>query len=503
MGDGEKTKFFFFIQRLLPLLLLALLPVAFYLRTLPFELTYLDDQALIGPNFSVISSVSLGDIFTSDPFFSARPAFYRPLLNFSYWLDYHLFGSSWAAFHWHNIILNSLAAVLLFVFLRHLGFKKKASWFAAAIFSLHPALLPAVAWLPGRNDLLLTVFSLASALCFLRFQKDYRSWALAGHLFFWLLAVFSKETAIFLPLIFCLFIPGLLDLRKWRENIFSASFLVPVLLWFAGGLFYWLIRHGVLYSSVPYKVTDLFVGFWQGVSALLVFWGKFFWPFNLSTLPVYADSSIWPGIIILIFFSLALWKFWNRLNRPALFFGGFWFFLLLAPAVLLQNNPEYGVSFNLEHRLYLPAIGLLIMVLSFPSLKRRFASGLFLLFLSLAIIISSVRVNDFSTSFTFWQKAASSSPSSAFAQNNLGVMYYLSGQEDEALNHYIQALILNPQEKLARNNIGLYLMKRGYLAPAAAYFQSELSINPGYENTIANLQLLQGYQATQKKKKNN
>lgn len=51
----------------------------------------------------------------------------------------------------------------------------------AAIFSVQPTLLPAVAWLPGRNDLLLGVFSLAAILSFIQFQKNKQTKTLIFH----------------------------------------------------------------------------------------------------------------------------------------------------------------------------------------------------------------------------------------------------------------------------------------------------------------------------------
>lgn len=115
--------------------------------------------------------------------------------------------------------------------------------------------------------------------------------------------------------------------------------------------------------------------------------GKFFWPFNLSTLPVNADTSIWPGIIIFITLLLAAWHKRKEVNKKLFFFGLFWFFIFITPSLIFQNNPDYGVAFNLEHRLYLPAVGLLISILSFPKLSPRLAK-----IIPLTILISALVV---------------------------------------------------------------------------------------------------------------
>lgn len=490
----ETTKLNFFIQKILPLVLLVLLSITFYLQTIDFQLTYLDDQSLIGQDFSVIKNVNLQNIFSSDPFFSEKPIFYRPILSLSFWLDYHLSGASLKFFHWHNILLNALAGILLFFFSRQIGIRKRASWFAAAIFSIHPVLMPAVAWLPGRNDLLLTVFVLASIISFIEFQKNQSNKLLNLHFFFWLLAMFSKENAIFLPLILIFFIPGFFDRKNLWQNIKSSSFLAPALTWVGGAMFYLLVRSGVLATRNGFNFSDLFIGIDSGIKAFFVFLGKFFWPFNLSTLPVNADTSIWPGIIIALTLISATWYFKKYLNKKIFLLGLIWFIVFLVPAILFQNNQDFGVSFNLEHRLYLPAIGLMITLLSFKNPPLRIIKPIMWLLLIGALILSILRIKDYSDSINFWQQAASSSPSSAFAHNNLGAVYYLNDRKQEALGQYFQALSLNQKEKLVHNNIGLSLMELGQTQKAKEYLQEELRVNPGYDNAIKNLELLNYYQ---------
>lgn len=158
--------------------------------------------------------------------------------------------------------------------------------------------------------------------------------------------------------------------------------------------------------------------------------------------------------------------------------------------MIFQNNPTYGVSFTLDHRLYLPGLGLLIAVLSFPKLPRRLAKIISLVILVIAIIISTFRIKDYANADSFWKKAVKFSPSSAFAHNNLGVIYYLQGDLEKAFNEYLQAQTINPEERFTNNNIGLYLMAKNYYQAARFYFNQELKINPEYKNALDNLKLL-------------
>ena len=92
----------------------------------------------------------------------------------------------------------------------------------ALIFAVHPALNQAVAWIPGRNDSLLALFVLASALAFVRYVEN-RNWQwLGAYLALSLAALLTKESAVLLPLIF---IPVYGFVLKRKRKVSSSSCL--------------------------------------------------------------------------------------------------------------------------------------------------------------------------------------------------------------------------------------------------------------------------------------
>lgn len=97
MKKINKEKIFLFIKKYFALFLLALIPLAFYWQTTSFELSYLDDQNLIGENFSVIKNASIGDIFSSDPFFRTS-IFLSPLTGIFFLVGLSLFWRVLAVF---------------------------------------------------------------------------------------------------------------------------------------------------------------------------------------------------------------------------------------------------------------------------------------------------------------------------------------------------------------------------------------------------------------------
>jgi Flp pilus assembly protein TadD len=94
---------------------------------------------------------------------------------------------------------------------------------------------------------------------------------------------------------------------------------------------------------------------------------------------------------------------------------------------------------------------------------------------------------DFRDPLTFWQSGVRTSPHSAFAHKNLGVIRYLHGDPSGAERHYRRALKLRPGEPMVRNNLGLLCLEQGRLAEAEALFREELELYPRYEKPYFNL----------------
>ncbi|MFA5183953.1 MAG: glycosyltransferase family 39 protein [Patescibacteria group bacterium] len=383
-----------------PYLVILVLGFLLYGRTIFFDFTYLDDNSLILENYPIISSFrNIGAVFSQDVFFGADKFYYRPLLNLSFMIDAAIAGALPAIFHLSNILWHVLAASLVFsLFLkerrpRHLAF------FLALIFLVHPVMSQAVAWIPGRNDSLLAVFVLVSFLSFLSFSERPRLGAYIAYLLFFLAALLTKETAIFLPILvvfYFLFItPNKVSLAdRWLLVIGSA----------ATGFLWFLARHFALGGETTNYIAagrNIF----QNAPALLVYIGKLVWPFNLAVFPILADSRLFYGALALPALIIAWWR--SRSARHIYFvFGSLWFMLFLLPSFIrVSGLPDF-----LEHRLYLPFIGFLIFLaelawfnnLDFSRKNVKMISAALLLVLAGVTWQHSALFRD---RLTFWQAA--------------------------------------------------------------------------------------------------
>ncbi|MBI2633288.1 MAG: tetratricopeptide repeat protein, partial [Parcubacteria group bacterium] len=232
--------------------------------------------------------------------------------------------------------------------------------------------------------------------------------------------------------------------------------------------------------------------FLKNIFAVPLYFGKIFFFRNLAVFPILSGAIIWFGVaafFIFIFFISAFWRGqWKKI-----LFGIIWFLLFLIPAIL---KPDFTrASDFLEHRLYLPIIGILFVLASLHYEKLKIISararsvlcGLFIIFLGITTIVYA---RDFRDRLAFWQAAVRDAPLSAFTRNNLGSMYYLEGFKDNALNEWLKAVQLDPNERLVHGNLGLLYTERERFAEAEEEFKKEIELNPLYDNAYYQLGLL-------------
>jgi tetratricopeptide (TPR) repeat protein len=408
--------------------------------------------------------------------------YYRPVMSLSLFLDTLISGNLPWFFHLMNVFLHILAVCLLFMLLKKLKSPAPLALFLSLLFLFHPALVQAVAWIPGRNDLLLAIFALTAFINFLKFlEKPHLASYLISLLFF-ALALFTKETALVLPVLIGFYY--LLVSEKKISVSDRWSFVIG-----AGAIILIWIFFRSLAVRGDTGLELIFFSILHNLPALIVGLGRFFWPFDLSIMSVLTDNHLIFGILALVMLAIIVI---HKQGTPKkyLAFGGLWFLLFLLPS-LINPDPQSAYYF-LEHRLYLPFIGLLIIISQIKFLQtinwRQFKTyGPALLILLLFFTLAVYHLPNFRNRLVFWQSAVKNSPSAPMPARNLGVMLFFDNQTDEALASYNRALELSPQEPMVHNNIGVIYMNQGKFFEAEAEFKKELEINPGYDRAIANL----------------
>ncbi len=478
-----------FLKTWRPFFWIALIVFIIYFSTLPFDLTLLDDHVLVKDNYYFLKDLkNIPQAFQGDVFSPQTKGgfYYRPIMTLSLMLDAHIGGQSLIIYHLSNTIAHLLTAYLLFLLLTKLKYQKALSFILSLFFAGHPAVVQAVAWIPGRNDILLSLLILLSFILFLSFVNNKNRAASSWHLLVYFLALLTKETALILPIICLLY---LIVIKKEKRLSAQSGFLL--IGWGILTIIWYFSRQAALQNLYGYTPPEVIKSVFLNIFAVFLFIGKTILPFNLSTYPILSDSTIIYGLIVTILVSILLilskYKHWAYV-----IWGLAWFLLFLLPSFVRPDAsivPEF-----LEHRTYLPLIGFIIILAEidwikklFDNKKTLFAAVSIILALSVTTVIHS---QNYKNSYNYWTKAIKTSPHSAFAYKQMGVVYYFKNQYNEAEDKYKQALKLNPDENLVHNNLGLIYAKQGKFELAEEEYKKELSINPAYDNAHFNLGLL-------------
>jgi tetratricopeptide (TPR) repeat protein len=223
----------------------------------------------------------------------------------------------------------------------------------------------------------------------------------------------------------------------------------------------------------------------------LVYLGKLFLPFNLSVYPILEDTSLLWGIFSILILGSVLIFCRKKLDWKKVIFALVWFVIFLAPS-LIRPNPDIKSDY-LEHRLYLPFIGFLVLALSvFETnvLKNYLKPLLIIALLLILAVINLNHQNNFKNRISFWENAVTNSPHSPLANRNYGAMLYLDGDLERAKGYFEKALELNSNEQMAHNNLGVIYMEKGDYEKAEEEFSKEVEINQGYVSAYSNLGIL-------------
>lgn len=458
--------------------------VLVYAQSLSFDLSYLDDNVWLKDyRWYLKNTTDLGAVFFQpDVLFNGL--FYRPMIYLSFILDARWQDDSLMVFRLTNVLLHVLNACLVYGILRSLRYDRRLVTWLAVCFVVHPVLTQAVVWIPGRTDSLLALFVFTAFWAYLLWLQSGRWRLFAGHVIALLAALLTKETAVVLPLL-CLFY-GMFAVRPVRN---LRALVTPAVIWALVLVVYFTLRQQAVGALAHIPSATATGTVWHNLPAILGYLGKIFIPVNLSVLPVLEDMTLWYGWAVLAgLIVLSIRPF--KQDRIRLLFGAVWFVLFLIPSFVMSFIKH-------EYRIYVPLLGMLILILETGVLQRllnRWA-GRQVLVAGLMIIVGLTAVNltysqNYRQRIIFWESAVATSPSAPLAHRNLGAMYFLDRRYTEAEEEFISALELSPREQMVHNNLGVIYELRGEIERAEEFYQREIKINPLYDNVYYNLGLM-------------
>lgn len=526
MAQKDFSKSYF---QIIPIAVIISISIGIYANSLQNTFVY-DDEETVVENQIIKSWGNLYILFNPDYFEKSGELSYRPVVTFTYFIDYFFWKLNPKGYHLSNVMLHALTSVLLYIFVRLIGQKFKwdnpeyTALFAGILFCVHPVLSETVNAVSFREDILAALFLVLSLILFVKSDLVSLSAKSVGVAFYigslasFFFALLSKEMAITMPLL--LFLLDISTINKGKnENLKYYNFRSNVITFFAkrySGFIivcciYFLIRFSLLYNpdeNINYADYSILTNFLTMTKVVAIYVKLFFFPLVLnadyvvrfSSSPL--DSAFLISFFILTSLIIILVKIYKIKND--VFFAAAWILITLFP--VLNIIPIANIM--AERYLYIPSMGFFIGLSILLQdgfkgknirhgsdnlrLSEKTVTGYWKWFVFIAIVIScsflTIRRNTvWKDDLSLWSETIAQSPVSPKAHYNLGREYFETEDSQKAIELYQMAIRLSVNYYRAYNNLGIAYEKEGAFDDAIEAYNRALEIKPGYDKAHNNL----------------
>jgi len=510
-------------------LALALITFAVYAPVVHNGFIVLDDGVYIIDNPHIQQGFSWNAIRWA---FSSRvyAGFWHPLTWLSHMLDYQLYGLNPIGHHLTNLAFHIANTLLLFLLLQNMTGKLWPSAFAGLLFGIHPMHVESVAWAAERKDVLSAFFFLLALLAYARYVEltkiqCRKSWLVyAFTLLLFALGLMAKSMLVTLPCVLCL-------LDYWPLGRFQFPFRsqpaavwkrlalekVPFVILSAIGCMSSIHAQSQWHALIPLKDFSVIARLGHVFVAYVWYIIKLFWPTDLSVnYCLHLDPPERMMSALALIAGATWFVLWLRRSQPYLLVGWLWFLVMLLPVSGLMQVSTQAYA---NHYIYLPYIGLLVMVAwGFPVLLAKWRySKTFLL--AGTLLVAALCFNLTVTQVRLWKntqtllgravaldennylawyalgidfidqgnlnkaeyslrRATAIDPMFYQAWNFLGSVLCARKEFDAAQDAYQMALLYAPDKTEIYNNLGDLFLATGQLQEAITNFQNALELNP-------------------------
>jgi len=436
----------------------------------------------VGFSFVLYGSTLTGQFVFDDEYFTQRPELrsaayipkiwfeplanvdnpvladtYRPLVTLSMMGNFLIFGESPVSFHAVNIVLHGLVTWLFILLVRRLTRSVFIALMAGSLFLSMPIHTEAVAFIKAREELLGSIFFLASWHFFLNAVEQratrHRFLFLSAASYF--LSCLSKEFLLIGPAV----IIGLAIIQNSLPIAQAIRMTLPYAVVAAGYCAMWWVGLGGKfplenlhsYACNPIAYADIPVRIMTAVAIGGLYIGKTIIPMGLSATYRYnhfplveslIDGRFWFGVAAL---SVLLWGIvWKKARHTGLFTGAWWFLLAYFPfSKFIFTGGEYIA----ERWVYMPSMGITVfmaVLLDRVVASRRIAAAVVVVIIVVYGFLTVQRNAVWQTPESLYNSMIRSAPNSVFGYVWLARLYLSQGKVNQAEPYVVKAVSIYP-----------------------------------------------------------
>lgn len=466
------------------ILALIILPALIYFQSINFDYTNFDDNGIILQKFDIVGNIKKIDTaYKVDAFFNKTGDFYRPVQNITFMLDAQVSREKLWMFHITNLLIHICTGIALYFFLQIVHINRRNAFLLSLLFSAHPLFASGVGWVPSRGDILIGLLGILLFITFDRHIVKQKIIYVFLHAITFLVIIFTKETTILFPLLllfhYFLNIQHPQEIKKIKYH--SLKLLPYAIIWASVLVFYFMLRKNVVANSRATSDVLGIIPFFKNNTVIPTIIGKFFFPYNLSTFPLYNNADTIIGSIFLLL-TIFITIYFSAKKQWVVLLGMLWFlFFAVPPTIYRLENAD--VFFNyLEHRTYLPMIGMFLIVgVAFNSgmqniTFKKTVSWIYIPVLAIFIIIAVIHCADYRNAFTLRNRAAKlDNPSGLSGRAG---EYLSKGDTTKALEDINRAIQLNSKDANMYYERGKIMARLQKHIEAEADFSLALALQP-------------------------
>ena len=449
-------------------------------QTLWHDFINYDDPRYVYENTKITSGLSLSGIGWA--FTHIHSMNWHPLTTMSHMLDCQFYGVKAGWHHFTNVLLHTVAVILLFLALQVMTGALWRSAFVAAVFAIHPLRVESVAWIAERKDVLSGVFFMLTLLAYAHYVRLPSLGRYLLMAFVFACGLMSKPMLVTLPFVLLLLDYWPLDRIRgqlWKRVLEK----IPLIALSAGSsLATFVAQKGAVGWTEELPILERIDN--AIVSYVLYIW-QMFWPINLAVfyphpenrLPLWAIIS---AALLLICATAAVIAV--RKQRPYFLTGWLWYLGMLVPVIGLV---QVGWQGRADRYTYLPQIGLYVAVAwAVADLTARWRHQRTIMSVAAILVISLlsacgwVQASYWRDSETLFKHALAVTTNNDVAENNLGIVFLGQGRVDEAISLLQAAVDLRPDNSPAHDNLAKALLQKGEVSDALIHYHKLLELQP-------------------------
>ena len=445
-----------------------------------------DDPRYVYENTKITGGLSISGIAWA--FTHIHSMNWHPLTTISHMLDCQLYGLKAGWHHFTNVLLHSVAVVLLFLVLLEMTggpSRTGSTWrsaFVAAVFAIHPLRVESVAWIAERKDVLSGVFFMLTVLAYVYYARLPRISRYLVVLLVFACGLMSKPMLVTLPFVLLLLDYWPLDRIKGQVWARVLEKIPLISLSAVSSIATLVAQKGAVGYTEELPILERLNN--AVISYVLYIW-QMLWPVNLAVFYPHPENRLplWE-IISSLFLLICVTTVAITLRQqlPYLITGWLWYLGMLVPVIGLV---QVGWQGHADRYTYLPQIGLYIAatwtVADLTRLwrhQRIILSAAALLTITVLAWRAWLETRYWRDSETLFKHALAVTTNNDVAENNLGIVYLRQGHLDEAISLLQAAVDLRPDNSPAQENLAKALLQKGKVTDALIHYRKLLELQP-------------------------